>query len=270
MRRWLGSIVVTLLLAATLGASPAEAVDGPVAVDLELVLAVDISYSMDPEEQALQRQGYVEAIQSREVLDAISKGLIGKIAITYIEWAGYHEQRQIVPWTVVDSAASAKAFTDAILANPIRRAYRTSLSGAIAFSTASLDNNGFNGTRQVIDISGDGPNNHGPAVTDVRAAALEKGIIINGLPILLKRPNTAWADIDDLDLYYQQCVIGGPGAFVIPIRTREEFIAATRRKLILEVSNIALPPIIRVQAPAPPQPVDCRVGERMWEQRWRN
>ena len=149
-------------------------------VDVELVLAVDISYSMDPEEQALQREGYIKALTSREFLQALRNGMHGKIAVTYFEWAGYSDQRVVVPWRLIEGPESADAFASEIAAAPIRRAARTSISGAIEFGSRLFDNSGYRGTRRVIDISGDGANNNGQLVTVARDEAVAKGITING------------------------------------------------------------------------------------------
>jgi Protein of unknown function (DUF1194) len=236
-------------------------------VDVELVIAVDVSYSMDPDEQALQREGYIIGFNSPEFLNALQQGLHGKIAVTYFEWAGSSDQRVVVPWRVIDGPATAKAFTDAVAAAPYRRAYRTSISGALHFAQPLFDTSGFRGLRRVIDVSGDGVNNQGDPVAIVRDQVLERGITINGLPILLKRPSIATMDIENLDVYYEDCVIGGPGAFVIPIRERDQFREATRTKLVLEIAGRE--PAARVIPAAADKPrISCTIGERMWQDRW--
>jgi len=235
--------------------------------DVELVIAVDVSYSMDPDEQALQREGYITGLTSHEFLDALHQGMHGKIAITYFEWAGATDQRIVVPWRLIDGPAAAKAFTDEIAAAPYRRAYRTSISGALHFAWPLFESSGFRGLRRVIDVSGDGVNNQGDLVTIVRDEVLERGITINGLPILLKRPSLATMDIDNLDVYYEDCVIGGPGAFVIPIRERDQFREATRTKLVLEIAGREVAPRIIPAASDKPR-ISCSIGERMWQQRW--
>ncbi len=246
-------------------------------VDLELVLAVDVSYSMDLEEQRLQRDGYVAALRDPQILKAIQAGQHGRIAITYIEWAGWTAQQIVLPWTMIDSAAAADAVATLLSAAPISRYRRTSISGALKFSGEQFRQGGFAGTRLVIDVSGDGPNNSGPAVETIRAELLGRGVTINGLPIVVK-PGAAGSmfDIDYLDEYYAQCVIGGPGSFMIPIREKSEFASATRQKLLLEIAgDQPAPGVILAQfspgAPATPMPrertkIDCRVGERMWQQ----
>ena len=236
-------------------------------VDVELVIAVDVSYSMDPDEQALQREGYIVGLTSPEFLNALQQGAHGRIAVTYFEWAGATDQRIVVPWRLIDGPAAAKAFTDAIAAAPYRRAYRTSISGALHFAQPLFEASGFRGLRRVIDVSGDGVNNQGDLVAIVRDTVLERGITINGLPILLKRPSPATMDIEDLDIYYEDCVIGGPGAFVIPIRERDQFREATRTKLVLEIAGLQPPARVIPAAGAAPR-ISCLIGERMWQERW--
>jgi len=236
-------------------------------VDVELVLAVDISYSMDPDEQALQREGYITALTSREFLEALRHGMHGKIAVTYFEWAGASDQRIVVPWRLIDGPASAQAVADEIARAPYRRAYRTSISGALLFAAPLFEGSGYRGIRRIIDVSGDGANNQGMPVQIVRDEVIAQGITINGLPIMLKRPSAATMDIENLDVYYEDCVVGGPGAFVVPIRDREKFKEATRTKLVLEVAGIVPAPRVMPAAAAEPR-ISCTIGERMWQQRW--
>ena len=238
-------------------------------VDVELVLAVDISYSMDPDEQALQREGYVQALTSRDFLRALKEGMHGKIAVTYFEWAGYTEQKVIVPWRLIEGPESADAVAAEIANAPYRRAARTSISGALLFALPLFESSGYRGARRVIDVSGDGTNNNGQLVTLARDEALSKGITINGLPIMLKRPTPSMMDIDQLDVYYEDCVIGGPGAFVVPIREREKFTEAIRNKLLLEIASHV--PAARIMPASADRPrISCTIGERMWQDRWGN
>ena len=240
-----------------------------ITVDVQLVLAVDISYSMDPDEQALQREGYIAALTSPEFMRALRQGMHGKIAVTYFEWAGPYDQKIVVPWRLIDGPEAADAFANEIARAPYRRASRTSISGALNFAKPLFDGSGYNGARRVIDVSGDGANNSGPFVTIVRDDVVASGITINGLPIMLKRPNSFTMDIENLDVYYEDCVIGGPGAFVIPIREREQFKEATRTKLVLEIASLTSSArVMPVQARAPR--VSCTVGEQMWRDRWGN
>jgi Protein of unknown function (DUF1194) len=238
-------------------------------VDVELVLAVDVSYSMDPEEQALQREGYITGITSREFMQALRHGINGKVAMTYFEWAGPFDQKIVVPWRLIDGPEGADAFANEIARAPYRRASRTSISGALNFAKPLFDGSGYRGIRRVIDVSGDGANNSGPFVTLVRDEVVADGITINGLPIMLKRPNSFTMDLEQLDIYYEDCVIGGPGAFVIPIRERDQFKEATRTKLVLEIAGRTPEArVVPVQARTPR--VSCTIGEQMWRERWGN
>ena len=233
-------------------------------VDLELVLAVDVSLSMDLDEQRLQRDGYITAFRDGEVQKAITSGPHGRIAVTYMEWAGPSVQNVVVPWTIIDGSAAAQALADKLEAQPISRARMTSISQGLVFAAQLFDSSGVKGIRRVIDVSGDGPNNAGPLVTLVRDQVVAQGIAINGLPILLKKP-ASFFDIADLDVYYRECVIGGAGAFMIPVRERFEFKTATRRKLLLEIAGGDQPALlIPAQLREPISGGDCTVGEQQW------
>jgi Protein of unknown function (DUF1194) len=236
-------------------------------VDVELVLAVDVSYSMDMDELAVQREGYAQAIVSKEFLQALKSLPNGRIAITYFEWAASSDQKIIIPWRVIDGPETADAVANDILKTPIRRASRTSISGAINFAMPLFEENPYKGLRRVIDISGDGPNNNGVPVAIAREAALAKGIVINGLPIMVKEPSFSTMDIENLDWYYEDCVIGGPGSFVVPIKDREKFKEAIRTKLLLEVAGLT--PARAVVPVAEKEPrVSCLIGEKIWSDRW--
>ena len=236
-------------------------------VDVELVLAVDVSYSMDMDELAIQREGYAQAIVSKEFLQALKSGPHGKISVTYFEWAASTDQKIIIPWRVIEGPESADAVANEIMRTPIRRASRTSISGAIDFAMPLFDENTHRGIRRVIDISGDGPNNNGSPVAAARDAAVEKGVVINGLPIMVKEPSYSTMDIDSLDLYYEDCVIGGPGSFVVAIKERDKFKEAIRTKLLLEVAGKT--PERGIVPVADKQPrVDCTIGEKIWQDRW--
>jgi hypothetical protein len=258
------------LFAAFLIAREAAAETAPVAdleVDVELVLAVDVSRSMSPAELEIQRRGYAEALVSDEVLSTIGNGLIGQIALTYIEWAGVSHHNVVVPWTLIDSVETAQAVSDRLTAQFDGNMRRTSIAAALDMAVRAFDDNGFVGLRRVIDISGDGPNNQGGPVELARDAALSQGIVINGLPLMTQDTFSARWGIDDLDVYYMRCVIGGPGAFVIPVYDWSEFSRAVKRKLVLEIA--AAPPssapaalperLIRAES------YDCLIGEKIWE-----
>jgi Protein of unknown function (DUF1194) len=202
-------------------------------------------------------------------MQALRGGMHGKIALTYFEWAGPYDQRIVVPWRLIEGPESADAFVNEVARAPYRRASRTSIASALEFAKPLFDASGYRGIRRVIDVSGDGANNSGPVVTLVRDDVVAAGITINGLPIMLKRPNSFTMDIEQLDIYYEDCVIGGPGAFVIPIREREQFKEATRTKLVLEIAS-RVPERRVVPVEARPPRISCMIGEQMWRERWGN
>ncbi|MBV9261558.1 MAG: DUF1194 domain-containing protein [Pseudolabrys sp.] len=271
MRRTFAFAAAALLCAGLASAAPlrhfADKSPSAIPVDVELVIAVDVSYSMDPDEQALQREGYVLALTSREFTRALREGTHGKIAVTYFEWAGPSDQKILMPWRLIEGAESADAVAAEIASAPYRRASRTSISGALTFAKPLFETSGYRGLRRVIDVSGDGANNSGLPIVPVRNDIVASGITINGLPIMLKRPNPGTMDIEDLDIYYEDCVIGGPGAFVIPIREREKFIEATRQKLIQEIAGTAPEPLVIPVASDKPR-ISCTIGEKLWQERW--
>lgn len=276
--RWYFSIGAMLLAGVMTGdaasvAAPrtpsrmADTKPAEIVVDVELVLAVDVSYSMDMDELAVQREGYARAIVSKDFLQALKTGPTGKIAVTYFEWAASTDQKIIIPWRIIEGPESADAVAAEIMQTPVRRASRTSISGAINFAMPLFDQNPYHGLRRVIDISGDGPNNNGTPVTLARDAALEKGIVINGLPIMVKEPSYSTMDIENLDFYYEDCVIGGPGSFVVPIKDREKFREAIHTKLVMEVAGRV--PAHRIIPAASKEPrVNCMIGEKLWQDRW--
>lgn len=246
--------VSSIALAVTAAAATPAETD----VELELVIAVDVSRSMDAEEFRLQRSGYAEAIRDPEFLRAIGSGATGRIALTYVEWSGRLHQKVVVPWRLIDGVESAEAFAALLDREPLEIGRGTSISAAIAFGSALFDDNGYDGERQVIDVSGDGPNNYGGPVASARDAAVAEGIVINGLPVVI-RPSPI---VKDIVQYYSDCVIGGPGSFVLPVRSAEEFAVAIRRKLILEVAGGPAARFIPVAASGP---TDCLIGEKMRE-----
>ena len=269
---WFGKCgLAALALGAAVAAAPGAAAAVP--VDLELVLGIDVSGSVDEDEGALQRDGYVAALQDAQVISAIKGGMLGRIAATYVEWADEEGQSVVVGWTLIDGEASARAFALAIARAPAARGLYTSISGAMRFAAPMFDNNGFEGTRRVLDLSGDGPNNVGGLVARSRDAIIARGITVNGLPIVNDRLDRYGAPMPNLDLYYRDCVIGGPGAFLVVAEDFRSFAVAIRRKLILEIAGLA---------PAPPRPLlhraadaerwapPCDEGERRMRRRFRD
>ncbi len=247
MMRLTRLLVLAVLLFAAAG-RPASATE----VDLELVLAVDVSRSMDDEELELQRQGYAGAFMHQAIVQAIRSGAHGRVAVTMVEWAGANYQKVIVPWMLVDGETSATAFAEAILATPKLGFNWTSISGAIDFSRTLFGTGGLRGTRRVIDISGDGVNNNGRPVSVARDEAVALGITINGLAIINDRPTpSGWRPFNQqpLDQHYREQVIGGPGAFVMVAEDFDSFSFAVRNKLIREISGLDGPTVVIARAP---------------------
>lgn len=255
-------------------------------VDLELVLAVDISRSMDEDEHMLQRDGYVSAFRHKDVINALTSGPQGRIAVTYMEWA--NDARQVIPWTIIDSAKAANDFADRLAAEPIYGERRTSITRALYEAERLIRENDITSHRQVIDVSGDGANNAGGPVEEARDFVLKRNININGLPILLHANGQGgfgggynpWGiDIPNLDRYYKHCVIGGDGAFIAPVFDLKQLSATIRKKLVLEIANLEIEPdaapvqyadaretpgpgIARAQLKLPTEKSDCFAGEK--------
>jgi hypothetical protein len=272
--RWIVSIAAAIIATALLGAGMQAAPNSPsrptentveTVVDIELALAVDVSYSMDLDELAVQREGYAEAIVSKEFLSALKNGAHGKVAVTYFEWSAATDQQTVIPWRIIDGPETADSVAAEIMKTPIRRGSRTSISGAINFAMQAFEENPYRGLRRVIDVSGDGANNSGEPVVVARDAALAKGVTINGLPVMIKP--ISGTDIEHLDIYYEDCVIGGPGAFSVTINERARFKEAIRAKLVLEVSD-AQPSAGFVPAQAREPRIPCTAGEQLWRERW--
>lgn len=258
----------TALAAALMALAGATASPAAEPVDVELVLAVDVSLSMSPAELEIQRDGYAAALTDKAVLDAIASGAYGRIAITYFEWAGTTSHQLVVPWTTIASREDAERVVARFTAYPPASARRTSISSALEFGSDLLAESPFKSAKRVIDISGDGPNNQGAPVTEVRDHLVEQGVVINGLPLMTNGGYTSSYDVADLDAYYSNCVIGGPGAFMIPVNAWEQFPEAIRRKLVLELASLPRHdrglPIVYAQATSS---YDCLVGEKAWRNR---
>lgn len=251
--------LLVLVLAAS--SAPARAAGGfaaaaPQDVDVALVLAADVSLSMDSAELSLQRNGYADALQSPEVAMAIAYGHHKRIAITYFEWGSADKQVVVAPWTIVDGPDAAARLAETIRKAPPNSLERTAIGSALIFAGALFEQTALKADRRVIDMSGDGPNNMGLSLTDARERLVARGITINGLPILPK-PGDWPASLPPLDAYYETCVIGGLGAFTLPAESIETFAMALRTKLILEIAG--LPQIEpRIMRAAMPKPIDCR------------
>lgn len=273
---------------AALGAAGSAVSQGQPAqrkADLELVLAVDISRSMDYEEHELQRDGYVEAFRHKDVINALVSGPEGRIAVTYMEWGGEGSAYQVIPWTLIDSQSAAHAFADRLAEEQIRGERRTSISGALFAAADLIEGNDIVAHRRAIDVSGDGANNAGLPVEEARDYVLKRKITINGLPILLNKPGQGFGngyDIDHLDRYYKHCVIGGEGAFIAPVYDLKHLAATIRKKLVMEIAGldiepdaapvqfaetaddamVAAPALTRVQLKLPAEKSDCLSGEK--------
>jgi hypothetical protein len=264
-------------------AAAQESTSPRVRVDLELVLAVDISQSMEQDEHALQRNGYVEAFRHDDVISALMSGPEGRIAVVYMEWAGDFEPIVTIPWTIIDSKQAALAFSDRLANEPVFGEQRTSISTALYSAMDLIQKNNISSHRQAIDVSGDGANNAGGPVEEARDLVVKNGITINGLPIMLNKPSQFY-DIDHLDRYYKQCVIGGPSAFIAPVFDLKQLAATIRKKLVMEIAGRDIEPdaapiqfadasetqessgplLQRVQLKLPTEKMDCLIGEKVW------
>jgi len=233
MRRWWPMALALVLGAVGLTLGAAAGAEAPADVDLHLVLAVDVSGSVNEARFELQKQGYVAAFRNPRLLEAIRSGAAQTIAVTMLQWTGPHLQIQVVPWRRISGEASMHALADAIESAP-RQLFGggTSISGAIDYAMSLFPTPG-QGARRVIDVSGDGGNNRGRPVTEARDDAVKAGVSINGLPILALEPQ--------LDDYYRQNVIGGPNAFVVAAASYESFADAILKKLVTEIAATRVP-----------------------------
>ena len=240
--RTIRALLVSIFAGAAMFPAVASAAEQ---VDLLLVLAADVSRSVDSEKFQLQREGYAAAMSDPRVLDAIRSGRNGRVGVAFVEWSGIGSQRVVIDWTTVSDAESAKGFGDRLLEAPRSFADRTSISGAIEFAMGQFARAPFESARRTIDVSGDGTNNSGPDVTQVRDEAIAQGVTINGLVILSETP-LAWNPdhtnpLGGLENYYRNNVIGGPGAFVLTAQNFNSFGQAIVKKMIAEVAQ-AEPP----------------------------
>ena len=221
---------------AALAAATAAKADTP--VDLQLVLAVDVSRSIDEVEAELQRRGYIEALTNDRVIDAVLSGEHRRIALCYTEWAGTHYQVIVINWTVIDSAGAARRFAEKLAEAPRESQSWTAVGAALAHAGQRFETSGFTSKRRVIDISGDGRTNDGPPAEIVRDKLVSQGVVINGLPVMMNRTNFGRPPDLLLDKYYEENVIGGPGSFMIVADNFDHFSRAVRTKLVREISSI--------------------------------
>ena len=228
-------LAATLAVPALLAARHARATAEP--VDVELILAVDVSRSVDAEEQELQFRGYEAAFRDPRLIEGIAGGPIGCIGCTLFTWSDWHVQATLVPWTRLDGARSCHGFADALAAAPRQTHLYTSISGAMDFAAARFGER-FEGMRRVVDISGDGVNNSGRPVAEARQDALARGIVLNGLAVLDRTPSqlSLAGIVPPLDDYYREEVIGGPGSFLVVAEGFTAFESAVRRKIIREIA----------------------------------
>jgi hypothetical protein len=238
------TICLALGVVIFVAAAAAPADERTAAVDAAVVLSADVSRSIDDGEFALERRGYADAIESQKLLDAVSTGPHGAIALAYVEWASESEQKLVVDWTVIRNAADARSFATALTGAPRSFVGRTAIGSAIDFSLALFGATPFTTDRTIIDISGDGTSNQGRAVRAARDAAVEAGAIINGLTIRNRRAEALGGYLalhtnppGGLAQYYRDNVIGGSGAFVVPIEDFNTFGEAMLRKLVNEIAE---------------------------------
>ena len=252
------------VLADGLNATPLGAESSNPAVDVELILAVDVSASITSAEQKLQRDGYIAAFRHPDMLQAIQYGgARGRIAVTYMEWSGPEFQRVVRPWTIISNRDEAEQFADELAREPISSHSSTSISSALLLAEYLFDHSGMASERRIIDVSGDGPNNTGPPITSVRDRLVGSGISINGLPMSLdpggtnRFENFAYVSSESLETYYHDCVIGGQDAFVIGINDISQFEVAIHRKLIREIADMPAHRWFAASRQAKTQATDC-------------
>lgn len=213
-------------------------------VDMELVFLADASLSIDDAEIRFQRSGHAVALQDPKILAAIARGIRGRIAVTFMEWADEDNQAVVVPWSIIDGAKSAKAFARTLLAAPRVAIGMNAIGSAIAAGHAAIVNNRIEGFRKVIDFAGDSANSYsGIPIATARTAALRAGIIINGLAIACRAEDCSGQPVSyDLKTAFAKMIIGGPGSFVVSVDSRAGFAAAVRKKLILELAEAPVRP----------------------------
>lgn len=262
-RLFLSAFLASAFLAST------AAAQAPVPVDVELVLAVDVSGSMTAEELETQRRGYAAALVDDVVLWTIRRGHYGQVAVAYLEWAGAEQQRVAVDWTLIRDRDDGAAFAAKLTASRQSTLRLTAISSAIDYAVDMFDGNGFASTRRVIDISGDAPGNDGRLVTLARDEAVARGVVINGLPLMTTEPEVGRLHLKELDVYYRDCVIGGDSAFMIPVKRWSDFADAVRKKMLLEFAGLTPEPPPRLWLAHVGEFGDfCAPDERRWRPSW--
>jgi hypothetical protein len=238
----LGAFLMTL---ACLAVAPAQAQDETdaftapseplIEVDLQLVIATDVSGSVSHNEAFLQRKGVADAFRHRDVITAIESGSLGRIGVAYVDWSSRFYNQVLVDWTLIDGEEAALEYANVLMRIPRTRGQGTSISDMMEFSMAVLELSPYSGGKKVIDVSGDGPNRSGRPLLEVKEEVVSKGIVINGLPVV---DPYGWDEFSNLPEYFRGCVIGGPGAFVQVAEGFADFSRAIRRKLVLELSDL--------------------------------
>jgi hypothetical protein len=229
---WIGGMMAALAVAP----APAAPASSATQVDLKLVIATDVSRSINDEEAQLQREGTAEAFLNPEVVQAIQGGALGRIAVAMFDFSSPEYNRIVIDWTIVKDKTSAAAFAERVRNTPRTPGRRTSVSSALELGALMLEGSDKDivATRKVIDVSGDGPNNDGNSMQESHDKTIAAGIVVNGLPVMDENANGYYPN---LDKYYAGCVVGGKGAFVVVVRSFADFGAAMRHKLILEISQ---------------------------------
>lgn len=239
----------SLVIGAALAFVPADARAGGAPVDLELVLAVDVSHSIDETDGRLQREGYARAFRDQQVVDAILSGKGGSIAVTYMEWSAAEYQRVVVGWSLIDSKESAHGFAARLSAQPRVSQSWTAIGSAIDAAVILIEGNAYEGARKVVDVSGDGVNNHGRPPVAARDEAVAAGVTVNGLAIMRPKPAWTWPPEPPLDEYYRDNVVGGPNSFLMVATEAQAFPRAILQKLLREIADRGGPPVERVSRP---------------------
>ena len=231
-KKWI-VLAGSMFALATLPAPAAPS--NPIQVDVKLIIASDMSHSIDDVEAKTEREGIADVFSDPEVIRTIENGPLGRIAVMMLDWAGYQDQRVMIDWTVIRDKASATAFAAKVKLLPRPSGLRTSISSALERSFEILNDSDREivATRKVVDVSGDGPNNDGVSLQHIHDTTAKNGIVVNGLPIMDTQSDSYFPD---LDKYYDACVVSGAGAFLIVVKSYKDFGSAMRRKLVREIS----------------------------------